>query len=105
MCIAGQGDLAVVIVVNNLLVRATFQWNTLGGRCECEPQVAEHLATEEISIGDFVLFGSELRAALVVDAVTRLAPRRSSAALRPCVNVVATLFPARLPKLRRGERV
>ncbi len=36
--------------------------------------MAEHLATEEISIGDFVLSGGELAAALIVDAVTRLIP-------------------------------
>jgi len=36
--------------------------------------VAQHLATEEVSIGDFVLSGGELAAALMVDAVTRLLP-------------------------------
>jgi len=36
--------------------------------------VAEHLANEEVSIGDFVLSGGELPAMLVVDAVTRLLP-------------------------------
>jgi tRNA (guanine37-N1)-methyltransferase len=36
--------------------------------------VAEHLATDELSIGDFVLSGGELGAALIVDAVTRLIP-------------------------------
>src|SRR5258706_5340657 len=35
---------------------------------------AEHLATEEISVGDFVLSGGELPAMLVIDAVTRLLP-------------------------------
>ena len=35
---------------------------------------AEHLATEEVSIGDFVLSGGELPAALIIDAVTRLLP-------------------------------
>jgi tRNA (guanine37-N1)-methyltransferase len=47
----------------------------LCGRYEgVDERVAEHLATEEISIGDFVLSGGELAAALVVDAVTRLIP-------------------------------
>jgi tRNA (guanine37-N1)-methyltransferase len=32
------------------------------------------LATEEVSIGDFVLSGGELAAAMIVDAVTRLIP-------------------------------
>jgi tRNA (guanine37-N1)-methyltransferase len=45
------------------------------GRYEgVDERVAEHLATEEVSIGDFVLSGGELPAALVVDAVTRLLP-------------------------------
>jgi tRNA (guanine37-N1)-methyltransferase len=39
-----------------------------------DERVAEHLATEEISVGDFVLSGGELPAMLVVDAVTRLMP-------------------------------
>jgi tRNA (guanine37-N1)-methyltransferase len=45
------------------------------GRYEgVDERVAEHLATDEISIGDFVLSGGELAAAMVVDAVTRLIP-------------------------------
>lgn len=47
----------------------------LCGRYEgVDERVAEHLATDEISIGDFVLSGGELPAALVIDAVTRLLP-------------------------------
>jgi len=47
----------------------------LCGRYEgVDERVAEHLATDELSIGDFVLSGGELGAALVVDAVTRLIP-------------------------------
>ena len=34
----------------------------------------EHLATEEISIGDYVLSGGELAALVIVDAVARLVP-------------------------------
>jgi tRNA (guanine37-N1)-methyltransferase len=45
------------------------------GRYEgVDERVAAHLATDEISIGDFVLSGGELPAALIVDAVTRLLP-------------------------------
>jgi tRNA (guanine37-N1)-methyltransferase len=45
------------------------------GRYEgVDERVAEHLATEEISVGDFVLSGGELPAAIVLDAVTRLLP-------------------------------
>jgi tRNA (guanine37-N1)-methyltransferase len=47
----------------------------LCGRYEgVDERVAEHLATDELSIGDFVLSGGELPAALIVDAVTRLLP-------------------------------
>lgn len=47
----------------------------LCGRYEgVDERVAEHLATDELSVGDFVLSGGELAAALVVDAVTRLIP-------------------------------
>jgi len=45
------------------------------GRYEgVDERVAEHLADEELSIGDFVLSGGELAAALVIDAVARLLP-------------------------------
>jgi tRNA (guanine37-N1)-methyltransferase len=45
------------------------------GRYEgVDERVSEHLATDEISIGDFVLSGGELPAMLIVDAVTRLLP-------------------------------
>src|SRR5580704_1342697 len=47
----------------------------LCGRYEgVDERVAERLATHEISIGDFVLSGGELAAALILDAVTRLLP-------------------------------
>jgi tRNA (guanine37-N1)-methyltransferase len=47
----------------------------LCGRYEgVDERVAEHLATDEISIGDFVLSGGELPAAMIVEAVTRLIP-------------------------------
>jgi tRNA (guanine37-N1)-methyltransferase len=45
------------------------------GRYEgVDERVAQHLATEEISIGDFILSGGELPAVLILDAVTRLLP-------------------------------
>src|SRR5579863_9002134 len=45
------------------------------GRYEgVDERVAEHLADEELSIGDFVLSGGELAAAIVVDSVARLLP-------------------------------
>lgn len=39
-----------------------------------DERVGEHLAQEEISIGDYVLSGGELAAMVVVDAVARLLP-------------------------------
>lgn len=39
-----------------------------------DERVALHLATDEISIGDYVLTGGELPAMVVVDAVARLVP-------------------------------
>lgn len=45
------------------------------GRYEgVDERVAEHLADEEISIGNFVLSGGELGAAVIVDTVARLLP-------------------------------
>jgi len=45
------------------------------GRYEgVDERVADHLATEEISVGDYVLSGGELPAMLIIDAVTRLIP-------------------------------
>ena len=45
------------------------------GRYEgIDERVIEHLATAEISIGDFILSGGEIAAAVIVDAVTRYVP-------------------------------
>ncbi|HUU15105.1 MAG TPA: tRNA (guanosine(37)-N1)-methyltransferase TrmD [Terriglobia bacterium] len=47
----------------------------LCGRYEgVDERVAEHLATDELSIGDYVLSGGELAAAVVMETVTRLIP-------------------------------
>jgi tRNA (guanine37-N1)-methyltransferase len=47
----------------------------LCGRYEgVDERVRQHLATDEISIGDYVLSGGELAALVVIDAVTRLVP-------------------------------
>jgi tRNA (guanine37-N1)-methyltransferase len=47
----------------------------LCGRYEgIDERVREALATEEISVGDYVLSGGELPALVIVDAVTRLLP-------------------------------
>jgi tRNA (guanine37-N1)-methyltransferase len=39
-----------------------------------DERVAEHLVTDQISIGDYVLTGGEIAAMVVVDAVVRLVP-------------------------------
>jgi tRNA (guanine37-N1)-methyltransferase len=45
------------------------------GRYEgVDERVRQHLASDEISIGDYVLTGGELAAMVIVDAVTRLLP-------------------------------
>src|SRR5476649_2616905 len=45
------------------------------GRYEgVDQRVSEGLADREISVGDYVLSGGELGAAVIVDAVTRLVP-------------------------------
>jgi tRNA (guanine37-N1)-methyltransferase len=56
-------------------------WGTLSeilficGRYEgVDERVAEHLAEEEISIGDYVLSGGELAAAVIIDTIARLQP-------------------------------
>src|SRR5215470_10774665 len=45
------------------------------GRYEgIDERVVEHLATAELSIGDFIVSGGEIAAVVVVDAVTRYVP-------------------------------
>jgi tRNA (guanine37-N1)-methyltransferase len=47
----------------------------LAGRYEgIDERVRQHLVTDEISIGDYVLTGGELPALVLIDAVTRLIP-------------------------------
>jgi tRNA (guanine37-N1)-methyltransferase len=80
----------------------------LCGRYEgVDERVAEHLATDELSIGDFVLSGGELGAALIVDTVTRLLPgalgnedssvNESFSAIEACAGEVAPLTSHKSP--------
>jgi len=48
-----------------------------------DERVREHLATDEISIGDYVLSGGELAAMVVIDAVVRLLPGVLGSAASP----------------------
>ena len=41
---------------------------------DVDQRVAEHLATEEVSLGDFVLSGGEAAALAIIDATVRLIP-------------------------------
>ena len=80
---AGDGGRVILLSAQGRLFRqaraAEFarerQLILLCGRYEgVDERVAEHLADEEISIGDYVLSGGELAAAVIADAVTRLLP-------------------------------
>jgi tRNA (guanine37-N1)-methyltransferase len=48
-----------------------------------DERVSEHLATDEISIGDYVLSGGELAAMVVIDAIIRLLPGVLGSAASP----------------------
>lgn len=57
------------------LSRRSEGFSLLCGRYEgVDQRVADHLADEELSVGDFVLAGGELAALVVVESVTRLLP-------------------------------
>lgn len=61
------------------------------GRYEgVDERVREHLVTDEISIGDYVLGGGELAAMVVVDAVVRLLPGVLGSEASPLDNSHAT---------------
>jgi tRNA (guanine37-N1)-methyltransferase len=68
-----QGRLFTQAVARGL---AAHEWIVLiCGRYEgVDERVCQLLATDEISIGDYVLTGGELPALMVIDAVTRLLP-------------------------------
>lgn len=71
--LSAQGKLLTQAVAQELTTRERVI--LLCGRYEgVDERVAEHLATLELSIGDYVLSGGELAAAVVVDVVTRLLP-------------------------------
>jgi tRNA (guanine37-N1)-methyltransferase len=68
-----QGELFTQAVAQELMGRERLV--LICGRYEgVDERVARHLADREISVGDFVLSGGELGAAVIVDTVTRLVP-------------------------------
>ena len=71
--LSAQGPMFDQSVANRLSREAEIL--LICGRYEgVDERVAEHLADEELSIGNYVLSGGELAAAVVVDAVARLLP-------------------------------
>ena len=68
-----QGTLFTQAVAQELMGRERII--LICGRYEgVDERVTEHLADREISVGDFVLSGGELGAAIMVDTMTRLVP-------------------------------
>jgi tRNA (guanine37-N1)-methyltransferase len=62
-----QADAARLLALGHVVV--------LCGRYEgVDDRVRQHLATEEISVGDYVLSGGEIPALVIIDAVARLVP-------------------------------
>jgi tRNA (guanine37-N1)-methyltransferase len=71
--LSAQGRLFDQAMANRL--SAESELLLICGRYEgVDERVAEHLADEEISIGNYVLSGGELAAAVVLDTVARLLP-------------------------------
>ena len=68
-----QGELFTQLLAQQLMSRERVV--LICGRYEgVDERVSDHLADREISVGDFVLSGGELGAAIIVDTVTRLLP-------------------------------
>jgi tRNA (guanine37-N1)-methyltransferase len=73
LLLSAQGSLFHQAMANRLAGESELL--LICGRYEgVDERVAEHLADEEISIGNYVLSGGELAAAVVIDAVARLLP-------------------------------
>jgi len=71
--LSAQGRLFHQAAANRLAGEAELL--LICGRYEgVDERVAEHLADEEVSIGNYVLSGGELAAAVLIDAVARLLP-------------------------------
>ena len=79
---AGQAEIVVLSAAGRkfnqaeaLRLSKAEQLIMICGRYEgIDERVIEHLATTEISVGDFILSGGEIAAAIVIDAVTRYVP-------------------------------
>ena len=68
-----QGEMFTQALAQRLMQRERIV--LICGRYEgVDERVSEHLADREISVGDFVLSGGELGAAIIIDTMTRLVP-------------------------------
>jgi tRNA (guanine37-N1)-methyltransferase len=72
--LSAQGRLFDQALANRLCEEADEVLLICGRYEGVDERVAEHLADEEISIGNYVLSGGELPAAVVIDTVARLLP-------------------------------
>jgi len=71
--LSAHGQLFTQRIAQELVGRERI--TVICGRYEgVDERVSEYLADREISVGDFVLSGGELGAAIIVDAVSRLVP-------------------------------
>jgi len=68
-----DGQLLVQPIVNHLSTRHNFIM-LCGHYKGIDERVREHLVTLELSIGDYVLSGGELAAAVLTDSIVRLIP-------------------------------
>jgi tRNA (guanine37-N1)-methyltransferase len=68
-----DGELLTQKIANQLSLKNNLVF-LCGHYKGVDERVREHLVTKEISIGDYVLSGGELAAAVVADAVVRLIP-------------------------------
>jgi tRNA (guanine37-N1)-methyltransferase len=91
--IKGESDIPVILLnpagrLFNQKVAEEFarysQMIIICGRYEgVDERVSQHLATNEISIGDYVLTGGEIAAMVIIDAVVRLLPGVLGSELSP----------------------
>jgi tRNA (guanine37-N1)-methyltransferase len=94
-----QGEIFTQTVAQDLAARKRIV--LICGRYEgVDERVAEGLADREISVGDYVLSGGELAAAVIVDTVTRLIP----GALGNEASAQQESFTAAKPEKEDGDR-
>jgi tRNA (guanine37-N1)-methyltransferase len=68
-------ELAAPAFRQPIAVEQAYRLALLCGRYEgIDERVRQHLVTDELSIGDYVLTGGELAALVVIDAISRLVP-------------------------------